>query len=120
MAEGLLRHDFLDRVEVASAGTQPTRVQSEAIAVLREIGIDISVHRSKHVDEFQGQSFDDVVTVCSAADAQCPVFAGVARRHFRDFDDPAAVTGSGQERSAAFRRVRDELRIWLAAEFEGG
>ena len=117
MAEGLLRHDVGERVDVASAGTDPSHVRSEAIAVLREIGIDISAHRSKHVDEFQGQVFDDVVTVCSAADARCPVFAGPARRHFRDFDDPAAVTGSDEERLAAFRTVRDELRLWLVAEF---
>ena len=117
MAEGLLRHDVGEGIDVASAGTDPSHVRSEAIAVLREIGIDISGHRSKPVDEFQGQAFDDVVTVCSAADARCPVFAGPARRHFRDFADPAAVTGSAEERLAAFRSIRDELRFWLAVEF---
>jgi len=115
MAEGLLRHDFGDRIDVVSAGTHPSFVRPEAIAVLREIGIDISNQRSKRVDEFKGQSFDDVVTVCSAADARCPVFAGPARRHHRDFEDPVAVKGN-ERRLDAFRRVRDELRSWLADE----
>jgi arsenate reductase len=113
MAEGLLRHDFGDRIEVASAGTHPSVVRPEAIAVMREIGIDISAHRSKHVDQFRTQPFDDVVTVCSAADARCPVFPGPARRHHRDFEDPVAVTGK-ERRLEAFRRVRDDLRLWLA------
>jgi arsenate reductase len=113
MAEGLLRHDFGDRFDVASAGTNPSAVRPEAIAVMREIGIDITSHRSKHVDEFANQPFDDVLTVCSAADSRCPVFPGPARRRHRNFDDPAAVTGAQEERLAAFRRVRDELRAWL-------
>lgn len=118
MAEGLLRHAYGDRVDVESAGTHPSMVRPEAIEVMREIGIDISTYRSKHVDEFQGQSFDDVVTACAAADARCPVFPGRARRHHHDFEDPAAVTGSADERLAAFRRVRDELRGWLHSVIE--
>jgi arsenate reductase (thioredoxin) len=78
MAEGLLRHDAGDRFEVESAGTKPGRVRPEAIAAMKELGIDISGHRSKHVDEFQGQSFDYVLTVCDNAKESCPVFPGHA------------------------------------------
>ena len=114
MAEGLLRHDFGDTIDVFSGGTVPSRVRREAIAVMKELGIDISGHRSKHVDEFKGQSFDDVVTVCSAAEARCPVFPGSARRHHRDFPDPVAERSSEDRRLEMFRRVRDDLREWLA------
>jgi arsenate reductase len=113
MAEGLLRHDAGDRFEVASAGTQATRVRPEAIAVMHEIGIDISGHRSKSVDELAGDSFDLVITVCDSARETCPVYPGHARRLHRAFEDPAAVSGSEEERLAAFRRVRDEIRAWL-------
>jgi arsenate reductase len=113
MAEGLIRRDFGDRVEVFSAGVAASHVRPEAIAVMREIGIDISTHRSKHVSEFTGQQFDDVITVCDEANEACPVFPGSARRHHRDFRDPAAAGGSEEERLAAFRQSRDELRHWL-------
>lgn len=113
MAEGLLRHDHGDRFEVASAGAQPSRVRPEAAAVMREAGIDISSHRSKHVDEFRGQTFDCVLTVCDQARDVCPVFPGAAMKRHRSFDDPAAVTGSDAERLAVFRRVRDEIRAYL-------
>ncbi|MBI1897171.1 MAG: arsenate reductase ArsC [Acidobacteria bacterium] len=112
MAEGLLRHDAGERFEVYSAGHKPARVRPEAIAVLREIGIDISGHRSKSVEEFAGRHFDAVLTVCDSAREACPVFPG-ARVIHRDFEDPAAVQGSEEERLAAFRRVRDDLRDWL-------
>jgi len=113
MAEGIVRHDFGDRVDVFSAGVTPSHVRPEAIAVMREAGIDISAHRSKHVREFAGEEFDDVITVCDAAGEQCPVFPGRARRHHRDFRDPASAGGSDQQRLAAFRQARDELRTWL-------
>ena len=113
MAEGLIRHDFGDRVEVFSAGVAPACVRPEAVAVMREAGIDITAHRSKHVNEFSGQEFDDVITVCDAANEQCPIFPGRARRHHHDFPDPAAAGGSDERRRAAFRRSRDELRHWL-------
>ena len=112
MAEGLLRHDAGDRYEVESAGTRPGTVRPEAIAVMREIGIDISGHRSKHVDAFGGQHFDLVITVCDHAQTACPVFPAGARRH-HSFDDPAAVEGSLEARLEVFRRVRDELRDYL-------
>ena len=113
MAEGLLRHDGGDRFEVESAGTKPSTVRPEAIAVMRELGIDISTHRSKSVDEFTGQQFDCVLTVCDNARDTCPVFPAAVRTLHHSFEDPAAVTGSKEERLAAFRRVRDQLRVWL-------
>jgi arsenate reductase len=114
MAEGLLRHDAGDRFDVESAGTKPGIVRPEAIAVMNELGIDISGHRSKHVDEFAGQQFDYVITVCDNARESCPVFFGAAKRLHHSFDDPAAGSGSEEERLSLFRRVRGELRAYLA------
>lgn len=113
MAEGLLRHDAGDRFEVESAGTKPGTVRPEAIAAMRELGIDISGHRSKHVDEFQGKHFDYVITVCDNAKESCPVFFSAAKRLHHSFEDPAALQGSDEERLSLFRRVRDELRAYL-------
>jgi arsenate reductase len=115
MAEGLLRRDAGDRFEVSSAGTDPKPVRPEAIAVMREIGIDISAQRSKHVDEFAGQSFDYVLTVCDNAKETCPVFPAATRLIHRDFPDPASLSGkvSEAERLVLFRRVRDDLRAFL-------
>jgi arsenate reductase (thioredoxin) len=113
MGEGLLRHDAGERFEVESAGTKATFVRPEAIAVMRELGIDISAHRSKNVEEFEGQKFDYVITVCDNARETCPVFFGAAEKLHRDFEDPAAITGSDERRLPVFRRVRDELRGYL-------
>ena len=113
MAEGLLRHDAGDRFTVESAGTNPSTVRSEAIAVMKEVGIDIASHRSKHVDEFAGQDFDYVLTVCDNAKESCPVFFGKAAQLHHGFNDPAAAGGSEEKRLAEFRRVRDELRSYL-------
>lgn len=109
MAEGMLRHIAGDRFDVASAGVSPTRVRSEAIEAMREIGVDISSHRSKSVDEFAGRGFDYVITVCDNANQQCPIFAGETKRVHWSFDDPAAVEGDERTRLAVFRRVRDEI-----------
>jgi arsenate reductase (thioredoxin) len=116
MAEGLLRHDAGERFEVESAGTKPSSVRPEAIAVMRELGIDISGHRSKSVDEFEGQKFDSILTVCDSARESCPLFTnmGSAKRLHHSFEDPAALDGSEEERLALFRRVRDQLRAYLA------
>jgi arsenate reductase len=113
MAEGLLRHDSGDQFEVESAGTKPSRVRPEAIQVMREIGIDISGHRSKSVDEFAGQNFDYVLTVCDHAKETCPIYPGHSNRLHHNFQDPGAVEGSEEQRLAAFRKVRDELRMYL-------
>lgn len=110
MAEGLLRDMAGDRFEIESAGVAPSFVRPEAIEAMREIGIDISHHRSKSVDEFLGQSFDYVITVCDNANQQCPTFPGKAERIHWSIRDPAEVTGDEQTRLAAFRSARDELR----------
>jgi arsenate reductase len=113
MAEGLLRHDAGERFDVESAGTRPSSVRPEAIRVMRELDIDISGHRSKSVDEFDGQKFDYIITVCDNARESCPVFFSAAQKLHRDFEDPAALDGSEEERLASFRRVRDQLRVFL-------
>lgn len=111
MAEGLLRRDGGgDLFEVFSAGTHPGHVRAEAIAAMREVGIDISRHRSKSVGEFAGQEFDYVITVCDNAREQCPVFPGRTRHIHWCFDDPAAAPGDEATRLAEFRRVRDLIR----------
>lgn len=115
MAEGVLRHDAGDRFDVFSAGTRPSRVRPEAIAVMQEIGIDISTQRSKSVDEFAARSFDYVLTVCDNAKESCPVYPSHGNRLHHSFEDPAAVEGSEQEKLAAFRRIRDEIRNFLRA-----
>jgi arsenate reductase len=113
MAEGLLRQDGGAPFEVASAATKPSHVRPEAIAAMREIGIDISTHRSKFVDEFAGQAFDYVITVCDNARESCPVFSAATKRIHWSLDDPAAVQGTGEQRLVEFRRVRDQLRTLL-------
>jgi arsenate reductase len=113
MAEGLLRDMTSDRFEVASAGVAPSHVRPEAITVMSELGIDISAHRSKSVDEFQGQNFDYVITVCDNANEQCPIFPNPTKRIHWSFEDPAAALGDEAARLAVFRRVRDEMKISL-------
>src|SRR5918992_3810405 len=109
MAEGLLRHDGGARFEVESAGVSPTAVRAEAVAAMRELGIDITGQRSKSVDEFAGQEFDYVITVCDNARESCPVFPARTERVHWSFDDPAAAPGDFAARLAVFRRVRDEI-----------
>jgi arsenate reductase len=109
MGEGLFRHEGRGIYQVESAGTKPSQVRHEAIAVMKEIGIDISTHRSKSVSEFEGQSFDYVVTVCDNARDNCPVFPAKIERIHWSFEDPAVVQGTEEVRLAAFRHVRDEI-----------
>jgi arsenate reductase len=113
MAEGLLRYLAGDRFDVESAGVAPTQVRPEAIEVMREIGIDISKQRSKSVDEFAGEEFDYVITVCDNAKEQCPVFPGKTKRIHWSFEDPAAIAGEWDHRLDAFRKVRDEIETRL-------
>lgn len=119
MAEGLLREMAADNFEVFSAGVAPTHVRSEAIEVMREMGIDISAHRSKSVDEFLGQEFDYVITVCDNANEQCPTFPGKTQRLHWSFADPAAVAGDYHVRLNGFRSARDkiaaQLRLFIAS-----
>jgi len=110
MAEGLMRHEAESEFEVFSAGTKPSAVRPEAIAVMNEIGIDITGHRSKSVDEFTGQQFEYLITVCDNAAEVCPVFPGNARTLHWPFEDPASVEGSKEEREATFRKARDQIR----------
>jgi arsenate reductase len=117
MAEGILRHLRGNEFEVESAGTRPSVVNPMAIKVMAEIGIDISGHRSKSVEEFQGIKFDFIVTTCDAARETCPVFPGIARRLHWSFNDPAEVRGSENEILSAFRKVRDEIKLRIHEEF---
>jgi arsenate reductase len=111
IAEGLWRALAGDRWEVASAGARPAgTVHPLAVEAMQEIGIDISSHRSKHVDEFAGQNFDLLVTVCDSARESCPTLPRVKRAVHWSFHDPAAVEGSEQQKRAAFREVRDQIR----------
>lgn len=109
MAEGLLRHMAGDRFEVFSAGLAPSFVRPHAIAVMNEIGIDISQHRSKSVDEFLDEQLDYVITVCDHANQRCPIFPGEVERIHWSIDDP--VGGGNEEKQLeAFRCARDELQ----------
>ena len=114
MAEGLLRDFGKDKFEVESAGVAPSSVRSEAVEVMREIGIDISAYRSKSVDEFAGKQFDFIITVCDNAKETCPVFPGLATRIHRNFEDPPSESvGDYQSRLKIFRAVRHQLKEWL-------
>lgn len=110
MAEGLLRHFAGDRFEVHSAGTVASTVRPQAIEAMRQVGIDITGHRSKCVDEFAGQQFDYVITVCDNAKQACPIFPGDVKRIHWSFEDPAEATGSEEERQQAFNLIRDQIR----------
>lgn len=114
MAEGWLNAQYGDRITAQSAGSAPSGyVHPGAIEAMREVGIDISDGRSKSMNEFLGEAFDYVLTVCDSAAETCPVFPGPAQRVHRDFTDPAKAEGSDEEVMAVFRRVRDEIRAWL-------
>lgn len=111
MAEGLLRNLAGDRFDVFSAGTKPVGLNPNAVNAMSEIGIDISNHRSKSVDEFAGQQFDYVITVCDNAKEACPFFPGGGQRIHHSFEDPAAAPKDRQ--LELFRRVRDEISSWM-------
>lgn len=114
MAEGLLRNDGGDKFEVESAGVAPSKVRPEAVEAMSEIGIDISEQRSKSADEFTGENFDFIITVCDNAKETCPVFPGKAVRIHESFEDPPPESvGEYESRIKIFRRVRDEIREWL-------
>ena len=114
MAEGLLRELGKGKFEVESAGVEPSSVRPEAVEAMKEIGIDISAHRSKSAAEFIGQRFDYIITVCDNAKETCPVFPDNAIRIHQSFEDPPPATALDYEsRLKIFRRVRDEIRDWL-------
>ena len=111
IGEGILRAAAGDLIEVQSAGSKPAgHVHPLAIQVMKEIGIDISGHRSKHLSEFLDKPVHTVITVCGNADQACPIFPGQVNRHHWPFYDPAKATGSDAEILACFRQVRDEMR----------
>ena len=111
LAEGILRRAAGDYLNVQSAGSKPAGyVHPFAVQVMKEIGIDISQHRSKHLSEFLDTNVETVITVCGNADQACPVFPGQLNRHHWGFDDPAHAVGTDEEKLAVFRRVRDEIR----------
>ena len=117
MAEGLLRDRYGDRYEVMSAGTEPGGVNPFAVEVMDEIGIDISDHTSDPVYAYTDRPLHIVVTVCDDAAEHCPYISAEKENLHQGFDDPSAVTGSDEEKRAAFRRIRDELAEWIDATF---
>jgi arsenate reductase len=120
LAEGVLRHAAGDLLDVLSAGSRPAGyVHPLATEVMREIGIDLSGHTSKHLQEFTTREIETVITVCGNADQACPVFPGQVNRHHWPFDDPAHATGTDEEKKAVFRRVRDEIRAVFGAYAAG-
>lgn len=120
LAEGVLRAAAGDFLNVVSAGSKPAGyVHPLAIRAMREIGIDISAHHSKHLSEFLNGKVETVITVCGNADQACPVFPGQVNRHHWPFEDPAHATGTDEEKMAVFRRVRDEIRRTFTAYAEG-
>jgi len=119
MAEGIVNADLGAQFQAFSAGTVATSVNPLAQQVLAEIGIDISGHHSKTLDEFADQSFDYVITLCGSANEQCPLFFGGVQRVHIGFDDPSQITGTPEAVLAQFRRVRDEIRAGIAAYLTG-
>jgi arsenate reductase (thioredoxin) len=117
IAEGWLRTLYGDRYDAYSAGVEPQQVHEYAIQVMGEVGVDISFHRSKSIDELPPVDFDFIVTVCDNAKEACPYFPGAARRLHQGFVDPAGIDGPEQERLDAFRKSRDEIRVWLEGVF---
>ncbi len=113
MAEGWARRLKSDVIEAHSAGVRPAGVSSRAVTVMAEAGVDISAHKSQHVDDFVDMDFDYVVTLCGNAKRKCPVFGGGAKHVHRAFDDPVMVIATDDEIMAAFRKVRDEIRAFV-------
>lgn len=117
MAEGLMRNLYGDQYEVESAGTHPSVVNTNAIKVMGEIGIDISKHTSKNLSQFLGQSFDYVITVCDNAKESCPIFPGAKKTLHQSFEDPSEGELTEEERVIKFREIRDEIRNYLIETF---
>lgn len=120
MAEGYSRAKYGERFEVFSAGTEVTQVHPLAIAVMQEIGVDISDHRSKELAEFFDRDIDIIVTVCDGANAVCPFFPGGKKTVHQSFTDPSSAVGSDEERIQTFREIRDEITRWIDAQVQPG
>jgi len=117
MAEGYLRAAYSDRYEAFSAGTRSAQVSRRAIIVMQEIGINISHHHSKTLDEVAGMSFDIAVTLCDRASQVCPVIPNATRTIHKGFDDPHLIPGTDEDMLNGYRRVRDEITAWIDTEF---
>ena len=120
LAEGVLRAAAGEWLNVQSAGSHPAGyVNPLAIQVMKEVGIDVSAHRSKHMNDFLQQPVETVITVCGNADQACPMFPGQVNRHHWGFDDPVHATGTDEEKLMVFRRVRDEIKMVFEAYADG-
>jgi len=120
LAEGILRAAAGESLNVQSAGSKPAGyVHPLAIQVMKEIGLDISAHRSKHMNDFLHQPIETVITVCGNADQACPMFPGQLNRHHWGFVDPAHATGTDEEKLAVFRQVRDQIKLVFEAYADG-
>jgi arsenate reductase len=117
MAEGLLRHLYGEHYEAYSAGIQPTRVNPYAVAVMREIGIDIAHNTAKSVNEFVGLEFDYIVTVCDQAREACPFFPHGKNYLHHSFEDPSSAAGKEEDKLNKFRQIRNEIKKWLEKNF---
>lgn len=117
MAEGLIRHLYPDHYEAFSAGVTPTAVNQFAIQVMQEIGVDITGHTAKSINQFKGQRFDYVVTVCDKARETCPFFPRANHVMHKGFEDPSALQSSPTAMRTAFRRLRNEIQDWLEKTF---
>ncbi|MBE0599298.1 MAG: arsenate reductase ArsC [Desulfuromonadales bacterium] len=118
MADGIVNHDFSDRLEAFSAGTEPHGLNPKAVQVMAEIGIDISGNSSDHLSKYDGESFDYVITLCGDANEKCPLFFGGVKRLHMGFDDPPKARGTEEEVMNVYRRVRDEIRRQMREFFE--
>ncbi|MDT8900293.1 arsenate reductase ArsC [Anaeroselena agilis] len=119
MAEGLLRGLLGNDYEAFSAGTEPGRVNPYVARAMSEIGIDLSTHRSKHLNEFINQDFDYIVTVCDNAKEACPYFSGGQKVIHHSFSDPSAFKGTDEAIMGGVRQVRDEIKAWIVKQFDG-
>lgn len=120
MAEGYLRARYVERFDVFSAGTRRSSVSTQAIAVMKEIGIDISAHRSKSIADLSGLQFDVVITLCDNAHKTCPVIPGVRKSVHRPFTDPYEIGGTGPGNLDRYRKTRDEIIAWIDTAFATG
>ena len=117
IAEAFLNSLYALKYKAYSAGVKPSNVNPYAIEVMKEIGIDLSKHTSKSIEEFKGAYFDYVVTVCDNAKENCPFFPFGANYHHKNFQDPQAFEGNNEEKLNTFRRIRDEIREWIDKNF---
>lgn len=117
MAEALLNNIYPDKYQAFSAGTKPGSIDPLVVSVMREMGIDMGRHWSKGLDYFQGEMFDQVITVCDNAKDACPFFPGGKNRQHKSFADPSRLEGEFKEAADKYRLIRDEINAWIIKEF---